>query len=111
MTPTLSPFRRFLHGFRNKGPADTAAPQLGFDEQAVELAVDEHGEARQAPGLLGDEYVVLLQLFGWQIDRVRMGFEVRAVGLVRQRSSALQLLKGIALFRQCAPDPHQRVFT
>jgi len=87
---------------------NSPSPLVRFDEQAIELEmsgfVQDRGKADRATAHLGDEYLASFNLLDWQVDRIGMGFEVRAITFVGERGTPLQRLQGLALVGPRQPD-------
>ena len=88
-----------MNGFLHKGGAHAAPPEVRFDEQAVELAADHGGKAGHLAIQLGHDHLTVGDLRGRQMDRVGMGFEMRAVDGVGERGAPLKLFQSMALIR------------
>jgi hypothetical protein len=91
-----------LRCFLDQQAADAAAPEIGFDEQAIELRIairarQDDGEPGRSTPVLGDDDEARSDLLGRQFDRIRIGDEVGAVFVPPERCATLQVLQRFAL--------------
>jgi hypothetical protein len=92
----------------NQRGANAAPPQIRLDEQSIELSdvivYQDRGKSGEAIPQLRDKQLTPLDLLYWQLDRVRLGFQLLPIFDKGKAGPALQRLQRVALFGHGDPN-------
>ena len=92
----------------DKSRADPPPPQIGLDEQSIELGlavtVENHRETGDSVANFGDQDLAALDLLGGQRDCIRMGEQGLAVFVDAQRGASLEVFEPSAFVTAGGPD-------
>ncbi len=102
-----------MHGLRDQRGTDAPAPQIGLDEDALQLglvrAEDDHGEAGCPLDTFRNDDLSPLDPLRRQFDCLRVGVQLLAIFGERTRGAMLKLFEIQPLVRTCQARPDRKV--